>query len=464
MQSLNTFKKYFNREFWKSFNEKSIFEDVPASSKEKGFLVEKLYKEIETRKYYPSTPTRFIDINKGYSVTRMVPVFTVKDYCLYYFCIKQLEEKIAINRVKNTFGGWTLGGLIRRSEREEIQRDREDYKSKKEFIAELNGFSISEYSFNPFGWVISYGELNACLYMNAKKSKFKYVAELDIANFYDSVRLDILENKIKEAHNHDKSEEINLLFHFLNYWNRNTNLYNKQTVGLPQDAMGDCSRILANYYLQDYDKFTYDLCKKNNSVYMRYSDDQFLFSDSLEQLHFLIFRVSKELSKIGLSINQRKVKITTTKDLIENRSFKLFDIISKKEDKNDVEKVKRYALEVLELLQKNKFIDIQKKATSLLNRLIFCPALKKLDSIIIDSLFIFYEDEEYLRNAKTDIFKNIYEIKSKKDRIIFIRKLNSLSEKFIHNSFHYHLLDFYKRKKINSRANLQKRIKTLTCL
>ena len=131
------------------------------------------------------------------------------------------------------------------------------------------------------------------MYATAKAQNYKYVAELDIANYYDSIRLDILEMRIRELVNKEYADIISLLFHFLNYWNRNTNLYNKQTVGIPQDAMGDCSRILANFYLQPYDKVVYDLCKEKKCKYLRYADDQFLFSETEKRLKILIFQISR---------------------------------------------------------------------------------------------------------------------------------------------------------------------------
>ncbi|MFC1645997.1 RNA-directed DNA polymerase, partial [Candidatus Omnitrophota bacterium] len=339
MDDLNKFKKYFNRDFWRAFQNKPPFFDLPKDKKDKDSFIEGLYDEILKRKYYPSIPNCYIDRDKGRGVTRIIPVFILKDYCVYYYCIKKIEDKIAYNRVENTFGGWTLGGLMRKSENDEIEKRRRHFNRHKDFMAELHGISVSEYSFNPVAWAKAYGDLNAKLYANARLGNYKYVAELDIANYYDSIRLDILEMKIREIVNEEHADIISLLFHFLNFWNRNTNLYNKQTVGIPQDAMGDCSRILANFYLQSYDKFTFDLCKKIHCKYLRYADDQFFFSKDKNNLLFLIFKVSKKLSSLGLSVNQKKVQTRTTQELMEYRSFKIFDILKDDRSKNDKHKV-----------------------------------------------------------------------------------------------------------------------------
>ncbi len=249
MDNLKKFKQYFNRDFWRAFQDKQSFFDIPRNKNDKDAFIDNLYTEIQERKYYPSVPKCYIDRDKGNGITRIVPVFTLKDYCVYYYCIKKIEDKIAYNRVENTFGGWTLGGLMRKSEDDEMEKRRKHFNRQEDFIAELHGISVSEYSFNPAAWARAYGDLNSKLYVIAKARNYKYVAELDIANYYDSIRLDILEMRIRELVNEEQADIVSLLFHFLNYWNRNTNLYNKQTVGIPQDAMGDCSRILANFYL-----------------------------------------------------------------------------------------------------------------------------------------------------------------------------------------------------------------------
>src|SRR4030042_2921491 len=309
MDDLKKFKQYFNRDFWRAFqNKKSLF-DIPKNKTEKDLFVEKLYEEIQEGTYYPSVRHSYIDRDKGYGVARVVPVFTLKDYCVYYYCIKKIEDKIAYNRSENTFGGWTLGGLIRKSEDDEMEKRRKNFNRYKDFLAELNGISISEYSFNPAAWAKAYGDLNSKLYATAKAGNYKFVAELDIANYYDSIRLDILEMRIREIVTEEHAEIGGLLFHFLNYWNRKTNLYNKQTVGIPQDAMGDCSRILANFYLQSYDKIVFELCKQNKCKYLSYADDQFLFAEDKNKLHILIFKVSKKINLLGLSVNQKKVHV-----------------------------------------------------------------------------------------------------------------------------------------------------------
>lgn len=461
MDNIKKFKEYFNRDFWKAFRDQKSFFNIPKNKTEKDSFTENLYKEMQERRYYPSIPHCYIDRDKGNGVTRVIPVFTLKDYCVYYYCIKKIEDKIAYNRIENTFGGWTLGGLMRKSEYDEMEKRRENFDRYEDFIAELYGVSISEYSFNPAAWARAYGDLNSKLYATAKETNYKYVAELDIANFYDSIRLDILETQIREIVNKKYTYTVSLLFHFLNYWNRDINLYNKQTVGIPQDAMGDFSRILANFYLQPYDKIVYKLCKKHKCKYLRYADDQFIFSEDKNKLDFLIFKLSKELNSFGLSVNQKKVRKMNTEELIKYRSFKYFDLIKEDENKKDKNKVEQFVDYYLDLLDKFGLDKIKDNGTPLLNKALFCPALKDIDFSKKTKLISCYLEDAYLKNCRAFHLDKIYKMLNENDKPEFIKKLNSLSLKLMHSAFHYVLLNFYEKNKIDSRL-VSERIKELS--
>ncbi|MBN1973636.1 MAG: RNA-directed DNA polymerase [Sedimentisphaerales bacterium] len=461
MDDIKKFKQYFNRDFWRAFQKKQNLFDIPKNKSDKDSFVETIYQEIQKRTYYPSIPHCYIDRDKGNGVTRIIPVFTLKDYCVYYYCIKKIEDKIAVNRIPNTFGGWTLGGLMRKSEDDELEKRRIHFKKHEDFIAALRGISVSEYSFNPTAWAKAYGDLNSKLYATANTIKYTYVVELDIANYYDSIRLDILEMRIREVVSSEHADIVSLLFHFLNYWNRNTNFYNKQTVGIPQDAMGDCSRILANFYLQPYDKIVYELCKQSECKYLRYADDQFFFSKDKNNLNTLIYKISKTLNSLGLSVNQKKVVIRTTIELIDYRSFKIFDILKKDEYKKDKNKVEQFVDYYLQLLAKSGLSNIKDNGTPLLNKALFCPSLKDIDFFKKQKLISCLLDDEYLRNAQAIHLEKIYKLLNKNDKQKFINKLNLLSAKLIHNAFHYELLNFYVKNKIDDHLVL-KRIKKLS--
>ncbi|HXN88851.1 MAG TPA: hypothetical protein VN890_05815 [Methylocella sp.] len=106
------------------------------------------------------------------------------------------------------------------------------------------------YSFNPQAWTRAFGEFNSLLFSQLDQGNYSHVLQFDLSNFYDSVRLDTLERWIREEADSEKGWVITLLFYLLNQWNRRKTGLHPQAVGLPQDALADCSRILANYYLQ----------------------------------------------------------------------------------------------------------------------------------------------------------------------------------------------------------------------
>lgn len=71
---------------------------------------------------------------------------------------------------------------------------------------------------------------------------------------------------------------IDLLIYFLRFWNRDFENFKTKNIGIPQDEVGDCSRVLANFYLHEYDSYLKSEAEKNGCKYVRYSDDQIIFA------------------------------------------------------------------------------------------------------------------------------------------------------------------------------------------
>ena len=151
----------------------------------------------------------------------------------------------------------------------------------------------------------------------------------------------------------------------------------------------------------------------------------------------------------------------TTEDLINNRSFNIFDLLKEDKDKKDKNKVEQFVDYYLGLLDKSGLANIKDNGTPLLNKVLFSPALKSIDFSKKTKLMSCYLDDEYLKNARAIHLEKIYKLLNKNDGQEFIKKLNSLSRKLIHNAFHYELLNFYEKNKIDSHLILQ-RIKKLS--
>ncbi len=265
--------------------------------------------------YKPKKPRKYISHPKSRYVIRMVPTFELSDYCIYYYCIKSIEEFIAINRVEWTFWWFRLWWILRENENTEfIESDFSD--------------SINENSFNAFAWKKEYWEYQAKLKEYALKvwGDYKFCVQIDISNFYDAIRLDLLYNKILTAiPSWSYRDEILLLFNLLKFWN--THFDSEKTIGIPQDEVWDCSRILSNFFLQDYDNYIYSICSLKNAKYIRYADDQIFFTQSKEDAEEILYLASHKLFEEWFNINSGKTKEFSTYEAINN--FYWFSIFEK---------------------------------------------------------------------------------------------------------------------------------------
>lgn len=444
--ALDDFKKYFNEGFWKAFKEKVLFyDDQELSPDNKNSIVERVYQDLNDRNYYPSIPRHTLYKEKSEWVPRIIPVFEVEDYCVYYFCLKQLEDRIAENKIPNTFGWWSLGGKMRKYEEDEISMREEIAHEIEDEMANHYDVSVSEYSFNPRAWSKAYWDFNAKLYSTIQTHDFPYCVEFDISNFYDCINLNLLEIWIRELWDPKDSDAISILFHFLQFWNRKNNCYNRSTVWLPQDALNDCSRILANFYLQKYDAYIYQECGEEYK-YFRYADDQFIFWKDEEWLRRKLFQASVFLNKLWLSVNPKKVKYWEVDNLLEYRSFELFDLVSESNiNPVNVGMFISMVVSVNKNAEKNKLKD---KWISLLNRAINLnlEGVSMSDRAYLKWLFL---DKEYLLQAKPFQLAKIYRNLENNEKMQFIQSLNLLAKSYRYNQFHYSVLQFLENLKLD---------------
>lgn len=438
------FRKWFTRDFWKAFNSENIPIRIPPTPKDKEEVLRKVFNSIVSARYSPSIPENEIVINKGHGVARNVPVFCIEDYIVYYFCIKELEEVLCVNRTENTFGGWSLGGKFRRLENINIEMD--------------TGFSSARYSFDPKAWSVAFGEFNSLLYSQLDTGRYAHVLQFDLSNFYDCVRLDILERWIREEANSSLGWVIALLFFFLNQWNRkNTGLY-PRAVGLPQDALSDCSRILANYYLQKYDKYAQGACAFIDGLYFRYSDDQMVLLKDDSRTEALMLLLTRNLDRYGLRVNQKKVILWKAKDLEKYRFRKLFSIFSDKSKKSD----KRFVRKFVETYLKISDSTLKKswnQGLPILNHLLWVK-LETLPRNRFDLILSRFFSDEYLFLADYKKLLRIYQLNRLRTKPIdFKAHIRILSVRTVHNSFHYEAIKFSRKIKSKRLTDfLEKRI------
>lgn len=420
MQKPEIFIKTISKSFTNHLHKNSFvpwsYFPIDNSRREK-FLLD-LYNTLIKGVYTPSFPRDYVVSNKHNFVARIVPSLTLADYCVYYYCVKTLEKYLALNRTEGTYGGFSLGGEFRKLEDREFNE-----------LQEIT-FSISPFTYNPLAWTKAWRDFQKKARIYSADPNYNYFLKYDIANFYNTINLTILEQKIRLACPKEYSDEIDILFFFLKYWNKRFLKYAEQTISIPQDEVGDCSRLLANFYLQDYDQEIYNVAQKNQSKYMRYADDQILISTEKDTAEDVLFTASKELFKIGLNINSAKVERFDRNSWEYYWSFNLFDLLG---NPTDIKKLE-IAIDAMLTLDKSKC-----RFDSLLRRILNCQVNKvSLDRKI--KLLSLVTDDNFLLNQDSRLLLKIYKLISNDDKHKYIDKLEQLSDVARFNSYHYNLL------------------------
>jgi hypothetical protein len=415
------FCRWFNSSFWSAFKNVAFPIKIPVDAKGRTALVESVYESITSARYSPSIPEAELFINKGNGVTRTVPVLCIQDYCVYYFCIKELEDVLCVNRTPNTFGGWSLGGRFRRQEDLEIESELTDY---------------GRYSFNPKAWNKAFGEFNAILFSQLEKGTYTYALQFDLSNFYDSVRLDVLERWIREEASSHKGWIVTLLFFLLNQWNRSNTGLHPQVVGLPQDALADCSRILANFYLQKYDKFAHSVCTSRGSLYLRYSDDQVILTNDQQSIETLLLLLTRQLDRYGLRVNQKKVEFRTAAELETHRCRKVQAIFSEKDDNRNPALVERFATQYLDI-GTEELAKSWNGGQPLLNRLLFAH-LESLPQPIFEKLVSRFLSDDFLCRVRSQQLLRVTKLAQISQRsALLLSNISRLINNSVHNALHY---------------------------
>lgn len=420
------FLRWFNRGFWKAFSRSTFPIEIPKTPTEKAALVESVYDDIASARYAPGIPETELVMNKGHGVARTIPVFGIRDYCVYYFCIKELEDVLCGNRTPNTFGGWTLGGQLRTRENDEIESDSAAY---------------GRYSFNPQAWTHAFGEFNALLFAQIDAGHCAYVLQLDLSNFYDCVRLDILERWIREHSPPEKGWVIALLFYLLNHWNRRNTGLHPQAVGLPQDALADCSRILSNFYLQKYDHFASGICTQAGATYFRYADDQMILLNDPSKIDNLLLLLTRNLDRYGLRVNQKKVKLWHTPDLLRHRCREIQAIFTTKGDNQNPALVRRFVDAYL-VLTPTELDGSWNGGMPLLNRLLWAK-LESLPRSLFNRMMVRLTAERFLLQADAQKLKRLSTLNALRTAPIDLdKRIRTIAIRTVHNAFHYEARNF----------------------
>jgi hypothetical protein len=411
----SSFFKLFNSPFWKRLNDSVVPFDEPVVKVD--FLTD-LYDQIVRHTYSPSPPREYIVFNKQNHVPRYVPTFHRKDICVFYFCIKMLERELAVNRVPGTFGGWRMGNAIREREKDEI----------------LDASYTPINALNPRAWAEQWLKFQEILKLHTRNKDHTCFIKLDIANFYDAIDLAILEDRIRHAVGKGKHAIVGLLMHFLRNWNRHMQGYSSKQIGIPQDDIGDLSRILANFFLQQHDQKMRRNCKRFKAQYLRFADDQIFCAGSIDDCRALLVEASKSLHELNLNINSGKVIQFENREGFEQYwCFELFDSLSDITNQVQVNK----AIDIyFDLVNRN----VQFRRHSALKRLLNVDfsMLTRKRRITLEQYVL---DPDFLTELKPFELKRIREIIGDDARVF--RELDSIAENILFNSYLYNLIKLY---------------------
>ena len=381
-------------------------------------IIYNLYDELSNYEYNVDTIEEKLFTYKTNNVARIIPVLSVKDELLYYFVCKMLEDEIAINRTENTYGGWRIGNKIRLEEDSEI-----------EYVYK---------SYNPVLWNENWKAFQNILVNQIQDlSNEAVILKLDIANFYDNINLSLLEKKLLVSVPAEKLEYMNILMYFLKNWNLKNDKYHIKSVGLPQNEFGDQSRLLANFYLQGYDKVIKEVCDNSNATYIRYADDQIIIARDPQKINNIMYVVSKELNCLGLNLNASKVKIYNKETIQVLYGIPIFKLIDNKQ--YDMAAKKFFEFKEKENIDFNytsslkRFLNVGLDKFNISNR-------NRIKAIITEYQFIRESNEYYMRK--------IYDNLNVEEKSEFVDMLFKISEETTYNTFHYNAVNFLNKYKI----------------
>lgn len=173
-----------------------------------------------------------------------------------------------------------------------------------------------EFADNCYAFRRSYGVKDAIRRIKCIKGlKDKYCLKLDIHNYFNSIDVDVLLEKLGFIKKSD--EELYLFFEKLLMLDRA--FVGNDIISEKRGAMAGTpiSPFFANVYLSDMDK----LFESENVIYFRYSDDILVFADSEEEIKKYQHNILEIINQNNLTINPDKTKLCKQKEEWEFLGF-----------------------------------------------------------------------------------------------------------------------------------------------
>ena len=293
---------------------------------------------LDAGMYSPEGPVGTLWSHKSNNAIRYTPVLRSHDAFLYHKLTSALEDALVKERKDGTFGAFHGGGVWRSADEANEKQVAERYLLREEDLErsrrsehpeepEWEEVAYAGSALNKFQWVKDWKGYSRTLRCYSEgEVEWKHVAIYDLANFYDSIELHRLQRLMRHSiKGRQQLLCLEVLIHFLEHWNKGANSYSSATKGVPQDTIGEASRLLANFYLTPHDQDLISAVDLAGAKFARYSDDMILFARTPEELRTLFSYSSQLLHQLGLSVNASKVRWMTIEQFYANWRF---DIIS----------------------------------------------------------------------------------------------------------------------------------------
>jgi len=280
--------------------------------------------DLNSRRYTPSPPVGYLGVEKRLGVTRFVPVLSRRDNLVYYWTVLSLERYF-LEKFVGVHGAYQqVPDALKQDDKIDLEK----------LFDLLDSFPYEmQNSIDPTKWFTQYRRFIDFIRDTLAQTPDHFlVATTDIANFYDSINIDKLAEKIplRLAERHAPTQAFanaDLLINYLRYWDRTVNGYRASSKGIPQEVISDASRSIANFYLQRFDDSFKTYCEENDLLYTRFADDLVIFGKSRKQLELSIHQASRTLVQDGLHLSAPKTKIYSKSEYSHYRALPVLDAI-----------------------------------------------------------------------------------------------------------------------------------------
>lgn len=277
---------------------------------------------LNSNSYFPQVPYGYIGLEKNLGVTRFIPILKKEDMAVYYQLCAEIGDQV-IENIDGIYGGWkfvkTPGSLRELSQELKLEEISKAYHQ---------GY-FSE-TFSSAAWFQQYKSYTDLITRICSQETDSFIAKTDIANFYDSIDISILMQKLQRKIP-DYWRHLDLLEIFLGHWNRNTLGYKRSSKGIPQEILSDASRNLSHFYLSDFDRLVIEFAERHNIKYIRWADDILFIGRSPRKLEDIIYFASQTLLKDGLNLNASKTSIFHVREFARYRALDILRTVADKD-------------------------------------------------------------------------------------------------------------------------------------